>query len=117
MLLPDLVDADGHTRHLAVGAGKDVNLYVVDRDSMGKFNTIGDQIYQELQGAIVGIKFSGPAFLNGTVYYGSTSDTLKAFPGQNASIPMTPTSQSLNKFPYPGATPTVSANGSQSGIV
>ena len=38
MLLPDLVDAGGATRHLAVGAGKDTNIYVVDRDNMGKFN-------------------------------------------------------------------------------
>jgi hypothetical protein len=117
MLLPDLLDAAGHTKHLAVGAGKDVNLYVVDRDNMGKFNATGDQIYQELQGAITGINFSAPAYLNGTVYFGSTSDTLKAFPVQNATIPMTPGSQSLNKFPYPGTTPTVSANGSQNGIV
>ena len=38
MLLPDLTDSGGTTRHLAVGAGKDGNIYVVNRDSMGKFN-------------------------------------------------------------------------------
>ena len=32
------VDADGTVQHLAVGAGKDNKIYVVDRDSMGKFN-------------------------------------------------------------------------------
>ena len=36
MVLPDLSDGAGHTMHLAVGAGKDSNLYVVNRDSMGK---------------------------------------------------------------------------------
>ena len=38
MLLPDLTDAGGVVRHLAVGAGKDGNLYVVNRDAMGRFN-------------------------------------------------------------------------------
>jgi hypothetical protein len=117
LLLPDLVDGDGRTQHLAVGAGKEVNLYVLNRDNLGKFNTMGDQIYQELQGAIAGINFSAPAYFNGSLYYGSASDSLKAFPTQNASIPVTPSSQSANKFPYPGTTPTVSADGSQSGIV
>ena len=46
-------DASGQTRHLAVGAGKDGNIYVVDRDSMGKFNSQNnDAIYQEISGAI-----------------------------------------------------------------
>ena len=39
LLLPDLVDANGNTRHLAVGSGKDAIIYVVDRDNMGKFNS------------------------------------------------------------------------------
>src|SRR5208282_1038545 len=39
IVLPDLSDGAGHTLHLAVGAGKDSNLYVVNRDSMGKFST------------------------------------------------------------------------------
>ena len=38
MLLPDLNDGLGHTMHLAIGAGKDSNLYVVNRDSMGKYD-------------------------------------------------------------------------------
>jgi hypothetical protein len=38
LLLPDVVDSTGTTRHLAVGSGKDANIYVVDRDNMGKFN-------------------------------------------------------------------------------
>ena len=38
LLLPDVVDGNGNTRHLAVGSGKDANIYVVDRDNMGKFS-------------------------------------------------------------------------------
>src|SRR4029077_11577472 len=42
LLLPDLTDASNATQHLAVGAGKDGNIYVVSRDSMGKFNASGN---------------------------------------------------------------------------
>jgi hypothetical protein len=35
LLLPDVTDASGKTRHLAVGSGKDAIIYVLDRDSMG----------------------------------------------------------------------------------
>ena len=38
MLLPDMTDASGTVRHLLVGAGKDTNIYVADRDNLGKFN-------------------------------------------------------------------------------
>jgi len=38
ILLLDVMDSGGVTRHLSVGAGKDSIIYVVDRDSMGKFN-------------------------------------------------------------------------------
>ena len=55
MVLPDLNDGAGHTMHLAVGAGKDSNLYVVNRDSMGKFNASNNNsIYQELAAALPG---------------------------------------------------------------
>jgi hypothetical protein len=38
ILLPDLKDSSGTTRQLAAGAGKDNNLYLVNRHSMGKFD-------------------------------------------------------------------------------
>ena len=52
MLLPDMTDANGTVRHLAVGAGKDGNLYVVNRDNMGKFSSVGNNIWQELDGSL-----------------------------------------------------------------
>ena len=69
VLLPDLVDAAGVTRSLAVGAGKDRNIYVVDRNNMGKFNGRTNTMYQEVSNALSGGVFSAPAFFNNTVYY------------------------------------------------
>ncbi len=117
LLLPDLKDASGTVHHLAVGAGKDQNIYVVDRDSMGKFSSQNDNaVYQEIDGAIGGV-WSMPAYFNGTVYYGAVGDTLKAFPITNAKLATTPSFQSATSFEYPGTTPAISANGTANGIV
>ena len=84
---------------------------------MGKFSASTNNIYQELDTALSGIVFSKPAFFNGTVYYGSSSDAIKAFPVAGGKLSATPSSVSPNKFPYPGTTPTISANGTTNGIV
>ena len=118
LLLPDLTDSGGTTRHLAVGAGKDGNLYVVNRDSMGKFNpNNNDQIWQELSGALPGGIWSTPAYFNGSVYYGPVGGSLLAFKVTNAMLGTSPASQSSNGFGYPGTSPAISANGATNGIV
>ena len=38
LLLPDQTDSNGIVHHLIVGAGKDRNIYLADRDNLGKFN-------------------------------------------------------------------------------
>jgi hypothetical protein len=117
MLLPDMKDSAGAVRHLMVGAGKDSNIYVVDRDSMGKFNASGNHNYQTLSGALPGGIWSTPAYFNGNVYYGSVSANLKAFKVSSAKLLATPMSQSATQFTYPGTAPSVSANGATNGIV
>jgi hypothetical protein len=117
ILLPDVQDAGGLTKHLTVGAGKDAVIYVADRDNMGKFNQNSDQIYQEISGQLGGQVFSMPAYFNGTVYYGAVGDALKAFPVANAKLAIAPASQTTHNFTYPGTTPSVSANGATNGIV
>ena len=118
MLLPDQTDANGVVRHLAVGAGKDTNIYVVNRDNMGKFNASSNNaIYQEIPAALSGGAWSMAALFNNTVYYAGVGDHLKAFPITSALLATTPAAESANTFAYPGATPSVSSNGSQNGIV
>jgi len=117
LVLPDLTDASGMVRHLAVGAGKDKKIYVVDRDNMGKFNPSANNIYQEIQGALANGEFGMPAYFNNTVYYGAVADALTAFPITAAKLASTPASNSANGFGYPGTTPSVSANGTSNGIV
>jgi hypothetical protein len=120
VLLPDQMDAGGMVHHLIVGAGKDSNIYLADRDNLGKFSASGpidSNIYQEVTNVLGGQVFSTPAFFNGVLYYGAVGDALKAFPMSNAKLATTWSSLSAATYPYPGTTPSVSANGTQNGIV
>jgi PQQ-like domain len=118
MLLPDLMDSSNTVRHLAVGAGKDGNIYVVNRDSMGKFNSSGNsQIWQQVSGGVASGIFSTPAYFNGTLYYGDVGATLKAFKITSAKLASMPQSQSSTQFAFPGTAPSVSANGTSNAII
>lgn len=118
LLLPDLTDAAGVVHHLMVGAGKDTNIYVGDRDHLGKYNAANNNsLYQELPNALPNGAWSMPAYFNQTVYYGGVGDNLKAFAITNAKLASTPSSRSSATFSYPGATPSISANGTSDGIV
>jgi hypothetical protein len=117
VLLPDLNDASGRVRHLAVGAGKDQVIYVADREAMGKFNPSNDSaVYQELPNSLGGAEFASPAYFNGVVYYGAYLSPLKSFPIVKALLAALPSSQSPNRFDYPGTTPSISASGNSNGI-
>ena len=119
-MLFDVTDAAGTTHHLMTAAGKDSVLYIADRDNMGHFNpaTVSPDtnLYQKISGQIGGA-FDTPVFFNAVVYWGSDSNALKAFPVTNAKLATTPSSKSAVTFSHPGTTPTVSANGTQNGIV
>jgi fibronectin type 3 domain-containing protein len=117
LLLPDLSDGSGNTKHLIVGAGKDGNVYVVDRDSMSKYNASRNDIWQEIDGAVShGMRTTG-AYFNGQVYFADRDAPVKAFPITNAKLSTSPGSATAGTFNYPGASPVISANGASTGIV
>ena len=117
MLLPPLNDTTGHSRNLAVVAGKDTNIYVMDTAGLGKFNPSSDEIYQQLTGVLPGGIWASPAWFNSTLYYGAETNALKAFAFSNGKFQTSPASQTSVTFPYPGTTPSISANGASNGIV
>ena len=117
MLLPDMTDANGTVRRLAVGAGKDSNLYVVNRDDMGKFSSVGNNIWQELDGVLGGGVWSTPAYFNSAFTMAPQGGSLKAFSVTNALLSSSATSQTATQFAYPGTFPVVSANGAANAIV
>jgi len=116
LLLPDLLDAQQMIRHLVVAAGKDGNLYVASRDNMGGFNAMQNNVYQEFP-LSSNENLSTPIYFNGTVYLCPSGLPVKAFPVTNARLATTPSTQSAHQFSNTGAVVSVSANGTNDGIV
>lgn len=117
LVLPDFTDGSNTIRHLAVGAGKDGNIYVVNRDSMGKFSPNSSNVWQDITNALPGGIWSTPAYFDNTVYYGAVGGPLRAFPVASAKLALSPSSQTGITFTYPGTAPAISSNGTSNGIV
>jgi hypothetical protein len=125
-----------------IGGGKQARIYLVDRDNLGQFNAVTDQVVQELDiASIPGLTFptippnpssgfgvpgifSTPAYFNGTVYYKpaapdfsvNVATPLLAFPLTGGMLSTTP-SMSGPTWGWPGSSPSISANGAADGIV
>lgn len=116
LLLPDSAGSAAHP-HLLLGGSKANTLYLLDRDQMGGFNSANDsQIVQSLPNAVGGM-WSSPAYFNGRFYVIGNGDVIKAFSLTNAAMGTTPLARGPTTFGYPGATPTISANGTRDAIV
>jgi hypothetical protein len=61
--------------------------------------------------------WSMPAFFSGNLYYGPVGSPILDFRFQNAKLLTSPVARTSNAFGYPGATPSVSANGGKNPIV
>ncbi|MGA2002855.1 MAG: pyrrolo-quinoline quinone [Terriglobales bacterium] len=119
MVIPNIKDSSGGVHQLVVGAGKDSNIYLANRNNMGKFNpNNNNQIYQELSGSLAGSVYSAPAFFDNRIYYGAVGDHIKAFAfNSSAQLNATPQSQTGTSFGYPGATPSISGSTKNNSIV
>jgi hypothetical protein len=130
VVLPVMTDAQGNARQLVVTAAKDENIYLADTSDMGKFNpTNNDALYEEISDIFTSTNNAPPlhtgqhggiwsvaAYFNGTLYFGPVHGPITAFPLQDALL-STNSSQSPSIYGYPGATPSISANGASNGIV
>ena len=119
LLLPG--QPGGHP-HMLVTSGKGAGkVYLIDRDNMGGFNPASDNVVQVLPpGTVVGGSFDTPAYFNtGTrqfIYYQGLDDVLKAFELVNGMLSQNPVSRGSPVFGFPGATPSISANGTSNAI-
>jgi hypothetical protein len=122
LLLPD---QSGPFPHLMIGGGKQGVIYVLNRDSLGHFQSgSNSQIVQSISGALAS-SFSGdagmingtPAYFNGWVYFVCTNDVPKQFTMTNGLLSTSATSKNSHTYPFPGAVPAISANGNSSAIV
>jgi hypothetical protein len=116
LLLPDLVDGSNLARRLAVIAGKDGVIYLVDRDSLGRYDAATNHVYQQLP-SDGQPNFSSPVYFNNTVFIGPANSSLRAFSISRALLATAPSSQTAHVFGGTGTVPSVSSNGNTNGIV
>jgi Legume lectin domain/Chitobiase/beta-hexosaminidase C-terminal domain len=117
-----LPDQAGTYPHILVQAGKQGNLYVVNRDKMtndGSHYCNGcssdPEILQTISG--VGGLWSMPAYWNGNIYLWGNGQHLKAYSITSGQVSASPTSQSGETSGFPGSTPVISSNGTTNGVV
>lgn len=110
LLLPDL---SGPHRHLLLQPTKDSTIYVIDRDNMGKYHRDSDALAGMVK--MPGGGYGAMAYWNGRAYFAASDDSLRGY--SIASGQLTPVTTSSTKFANPGATPSISANGSKNAIV
>src|SRR5208282_5282788 len=110
-----LFNQSGPNPELLVQAGKDGVIHVVNRDNMGHYNSSQDNIVQEVGG--ISSLYSSPVYFNGKVYFWADSEVVEAYTVTNGKLSTSPTDSGVDTFFFPGATPTISANGTSNAIL
>jgi hypothetical protein len=110
-----VTDQQGAAEHLLIGGGKDGTLYVINRDRMGHYRPKLGKAPQAIANPVHGI-FSSPAYYNGMVYMNAVGDLLKQYEVVGGRL-IGPVAVAGVPANYPGATPSVSADGDAGGIV
>ena len=113
LLLPD--QAGAHP-HLLITADKAGNIYLIDRDRMGKYHA-GDNSHAVQTLNVKDGCYGAAAYWNENVYISCSDDFLKDFKLENGRLSARPVAQSNKQFDNPGATLTVSANGAKDGVL
>jgi uncharacterized protein (TIGR03437 family) len=115
VLLGDEAGSPVHP-HLMAGAGKEGRIYLLDRDNLGKLQSGSDsQIVQSIPNGVKSF-FGNPAYFKNRLYFCGWGQ-LTVYPVFNAQLTAAPESQGPDSIEWPGCVPTISANGTSSGIV
>jgi PA14 domain/Chitobiase/beta-hexosaminidase C-terminal domain len=116
VVLPDEAGDGSGNQHLLVGGSKAGKIYLLNRDDLGQYNSGNDNaIVQSIPNAVT--SFDTPAYFNHHIYYIGAGEVLKSYTITNGRIDTNNYTFSANDFGFPGATPSVSANGTNNGIV
>jgi len=113
LILPDGWGGSAHP-NLLLASGKSGAVYLINRNHMGHFHGTSNDIVQWLRQPITS-SFDTPAYFDNTVTYAGVNDVLKSFTLVKGRL--VETGHAPNSIPYPGASPVVSSDGTQNGIV
>jgi hypothetical protein len=118
ILLPD--QSGAVHPHLLPVAGKDGTVYLLDRDNLGQSQPGNDGQVVETFKSDAQKSLCTPAFWNNNLYFGWMRGPIEAFRYDPASQQINPTPVSTTgawDVGYPGASPSISANGTSNGIL
>jgi hypothetical protein len=113
LILPDGAGGRKHPS-LLIASAKSGDLYIINRNNMGRFHRGFDNIAQQITGG-VSSSFDTPGYFDGTIYYAGVADDLKSFAWVNGRLVQT--GRGSYAIPYPGASPVISSDGAQNGLV
>ncbi len=118
---PVLLPTQTGTAHpnLLVVAGKDGSIFLLDRDKLGQWQTNDTQVVQTFKSDAL-FSLCTPAVWNNTVYFGFLAGSVEAFQFDPNTQLLNPTPVSTSgprQISYPGATPSISSNGTADGIL
>jgi fibronectin type 3 domain-containing protein len=124
LLLSPSAGIPGHP-NLMLAAGKAGVVYLIDRDNLGKFDPVNDNVVNAVDDGsghleppnLISGSLSTPAYYNGKVYwvsgYGGPAATYQI----SSSGLISPTSQTTTTFGFEPGSVVVSADGTNNGIV
>jgi len=92
-------------------------LFVLNRDNLGKFSSSTNNVVETVN--VGNSIFATPVFWQNTLYVAGVSGALKqfAFNVNTGQFGGAPASQSATTYGFPGATPSLSANGISNAII
>ena len=103
---------------LILSGSKAGDVIVNDIHDLGDFHPAGDQNFQTLDGATPQENFSTPSVFNGSMYIAGNGDYLKQYKfGADGKLQQQPANESPERYGFPGATATISSNGTADGVV
>jgi hypothetical protein len=111
-VLADL-PAGNSVTHALVCGGKDGTLYVLNRDLLGGF---GDSAAVQTLNIGHGL-FSTSAIWNNRLFVAGSGGPLVSYVLNPSTAQFTPATASSHAYGFPGSTPSVSASGTQNGVV
>jgi hypothetical protein len=114
LVMPDIQLDPNTALSLAVGAGRDGNIYELSRTggSMGEYDGQNDSNFLTMTNALPNGASSTPAYFEGYIFYGGNGDLLRLFPvlGYSGSS----VDQSASTLGPAGATPVISTKSDMS---
>ena len=116
VLMPD--NPSG-TPYEIIGGGKDGKIFVVNRENMGSFSPSTNNVIQTVQTGVHQFDniFSTPVYWNGFLYIHCEGDVLHQFSWSNGLLSDQPVKNGSPVLNVHGATASLSANGTNAGII